>query len=209
MIMSYTQNNPRIKTQLMLLHVNVTELLRLLQTQRSSYRLHRTKIKPPRPPLQTMTRLCSAMEKLYDWMKKPWTSSGSTRLRGIASRILAAPRMFSHRQGSSLLYNKRSTPFSVPSHVMVPPHLHRNQHGRLSCSAAGSSWDVSPQGCDTPESRTELPVELCNGDRQEGDMGGGRCVLGTLPCDTRGGRQDERTEGTITLLRERRCGSAW
>ena len=82
------------------------------------------------------------VKRPYDWTRKPRTSSGSTRLRGITSRTFAAPRLCSHRQGSSLLDNKRSTPFSVPSHDMVHPHLHWNQRERLSCSTAGSSWDV-------------------------------------------------------------------
>ena len=54
----------------------------------------------------------------------------------------AAPRTSSHRHGSSLLCNKLSMPSYVPSHIMVPPRWHLNQHGRFLCSAAGSSWAV-------------------------------------------------------------------
>ena len=126
-ITSYTQNNPRIRTQLMLLHVNVTALLRLLQTQRSSCRLHRTRIKPPRPHLQSMTRLCPAVKELYDWTKKPWTSIGSRGLRGIASRTFAAPRMFSHCQGSKFALQQaqhdifRAITFHGPSSLASEP----------------------------------------------------------------------------------------
>ena len=56
---------------------------------------------------------CSVVKKHYDWTKRSWTSSCSTRSHGKASRTFGGRRMFSHRQGSSLPCNKLSTPSSV------------------------------------------------------------------------------------------------
>ena len=75
MIMSHTQNNPRIKTQRT--RCTSTSLCH-------SDLLHRTRIKPPLLLLQKMIRICSAAKRLHDWTKKSWTSSGSTRSRGTA-----------------------------------------------------------------------------------------------------------------------------
>ena len=54
---------------------------------------------------------------------------------------------------------------------------------------AASGMFFNHQGCDSPKSRTELPVGLCKGDRQERSMRGERRDLGTLSCDTRGDGQ--------------------
>ena len=141
MIMSYTLNNPRIRTQLKPLHDNGTVSLRLLQTHKSSYSSHGTRIKPPLLLLQKMIRICSAVTRLHYWTKKSWTSSGSIRSRGTASKTSVAPRTFSHRQDLSLHHTRRDKPFYVSSRTRTPAHWHRNQHGRRSCSAAGYSLE--------------------------------------------------------------------
>ena len=61
-------------------------------------------------PLQVTTKACSAVKKDNDWTTTSWTSSGSTRSHGTASRTFRAPR-------------KLSTPSSVPSRHHVPSSL--------------------------------------------------------------------------------------
>ena len=117
-IMSCIRKHPRTKMLLKILHFSAIASLRL-RIQRFSFPLRRDRIKSPLRPLQMTTKDCSAVKKHYDWTKRSWTCSGSTQSHGTASRMFGAPRVFSHRQGSSLLCNKLSTPSSVPSRTTM------------------------------------------------------------------------------------------
>ena len=83
MITSYTQSNPRTRTRSNTLPANATASLRLLQTHRSSSPSQQARIKPPQRPLQTMSRACLDVKRLYDWMRKSLTSSGLTASRKV------------------------------------------------------------------------------------------------------------------------------
>ena len=60
-----------------------------------------------------------------------------------------APRTFCHCHDSGSHSSKPNMPSSAPPHMMDPLHWHPNQHGRLQCSAVGSSWaaNASESNC--------------------------------------------------------------
>ena len=99
------QSNPRIRTQLKPLHDNVEA------AADSEALLHFA-------PVSDQASTAAPSED-----DQSWTSSGSMRSRGTASKTSVAPRTFSHRQDLSLHYTRRNMPFYVPSRTRTPPSL--------------------------------------------------------------------------------------
>ena len=177
MIMSYTQSNPRTRTQLNPSHANVTASLRLQQTQRSSSPSQQARIMPPQRPLQTVNRTYLDVKRPYGWTKKNMNFDTVT---WTASRIFEAPRTFSHRRDSGSHSNKHNMPSSAPSCSTVLPLQLLSQPGKSSCLAVGSSWDdllSTPQKGIAPIS---WKLDLISSGRKTGRRSGPWFVLNVM-----------------------------
>ena len=83
---------------------------------------------------------------------------------------------------------KSCTPPDTVGCAVIDSFTVRQTTERSQRDLAASGMFFNHQGCDSPKSRTELPVVLCKGTGRREAQGARGTTPGTILCDTRGGR---------------------
>ena len=85
-------------------------------------------------------RICLDAKRLFAWMRRSWTSSGSNMLHRTASKICEGQRVSNLPRGSARC-SKPNMPSFEQSFTTTQPLRPQKQPGKCWYSAAGSSWD--------------------------------------------------------------------
>ena len=130
MIMNGSQSKPQIRMQLIKSPANGTPSPEQRLIQKYFSLSLRIWIKPQQPRHLMMSETFLDEKRLFSWMRRSRTSSGSNMLHGTASKTYVAQRMSNLPQGSKLRCSKPNMPSFELLLTTTQPLRPQNQPGK-------------------------------------------------------------------------------